>query len=88
MAFGVFCIAGVVHAFLGFYETQGKTLEEIEGIFNSGLPAWKSASIKSTFAEKVHGIQDKQAERTESVGAAAGEEKPADEQITDTTPRV
>lgn len=88
MAFGVFCIAGVVHAFLGFYETQGKTLEEIEGVFNSGLPAWKSATIKSTFAEKVHGIEDKQAGRTKSIGAATGVEKPAGEEVTETTSRV
>jgi hypothetical protein len=88
MAFGVFCIAGVIHAFLGFYETQGKTLEEIEGVFNSGLPAWKSASIESHFEEKVHGIEDKQAGRTESVGAATGGEKPEGEHVTETTSKV
>ncbi|KAL2001377.1 hypothetical protein VTN02DRAFT_1825 [Thermoascus thermophilus] len=58
--FGIFCLASTVHSFLAFYETQGKTLEEIDGVFDSGLPAWRSGQIKSKFGEKVHRIEDKQ----------------------------
>ncbi|KAI1912602.1 high affinity glucose transporter [Ophidiomyces ophidiicola] len=40
--FGVFCAAMFVHVFFMFPETAGKTLEEVEDLFTSNIPAWKT----------------------------------------------
>ena len=40
--FGVFCTAMAIHTFFLFPETSGKTLEDIEEMFLSGVPAWKT----------------------------------------------
>ena len=40
--FGVFCTAMCVHCFFLFPETSGKSLEEVEDMFLSGTPAWKT----------------------------------------------
>lgn len=39
--FGAFNAAAFVHMFLCAPETKGLTLEEMDDMFNSGLPAWK-----------------------------------------------
>lgn len=70
-----------MHSFLAFYETQGKTLEEIDGVFSSGLPAWRSGKIKSKFGEKVHRIEDKQEGIFQSDAADRQSEKEAFEQL-------
>lgn len=44
MIFAAFNGAALVHMFLTAPETKGKTLEEMDEVFDSGLPAWKSAS--------------------------------------------
>lgn len=44
LVFGVFCFAMTVHVFFCFPETAGKTLEEVESMFNEpGLRAWKTS---------------------------------------------
>lgn len=40
--FGCFLVAMTFHFFLAFPETSGKTLEEIEEIFKSKTPAWRT----------------------------------------------
>ncbi|SNX85857.1 probable High-affinity glucose transporter [Melanopsichium pennsylvanicum] len=40
--FGVFTVMMTIHVFLAFPETAGKTLEEVDDIFQSGVPAWKT----------------------------------------------
>ncbi|KAI9789877.1 MAG: MFS sugar transporter [Piccolia ochrophora] len=42
MLFAAFNGAASVHMFLTAPETKGKTLEEMDEVFDSGLPAWKS----------------------------------------------
>lgn len=39
--FGTFNAVACIHMFLTAPETKGFTLEEMEDVFNSGLPAWK-----------------------------------------------
>lgn len=39
--FGAFNAAAVIHMFLMAPETKGLTLEEMDDMFHSGLPAWK-----------------------------------------------
>lgn len=53
--FGVFCIAMFIHVFFMFPETAGKTLEEVEWIFENeteglkyiGIPAWKTTNTRA-----------------------------------------
>jgi len=42
MMFGTFNAVALIHMFLTAPETKGKTLEEMDEVFDSGLPAWKS----------------------------------------------
>lgn len=44
MIFAAFNGAALIHMFLTAPETKGKTLEEMDEVFDSGLPAWKSAA--------------------------------------------
>ncbi|KAL6886125.1 general substrate transporter [Trichoderma longibrachiatum] len=53
MIFGTFCIAMVFHIYFMYPETSKKSLEEIDVLFEGGIPAWRSASAVSTFDEKV-----------------------------------
>lgn len=53
MIFGTFCIAMTFHAFFTYPETSRKTLEEVDILFDSNIPAWRSASAGGTFKEKV-----------------------------------
>ncbi|KAG9071586.1 hypothetical protein KI688_005799 [Linnemannia hyalina] len=42
--FASFCVAMTVHVFFMFPETKGRTLEEMDELFNSDIPAWKTAA--------------------------------------------
>lgn len=42
LIFGIFSITMAIHSFFFFPETAGKTLEEVESIFLSKTPAWKT----------------------------------------------
>ncbi|KAG0055139.1 hypothetical protein BGZ83_009551 [Gryganskiella cystojenkinii] len=43
--FGTFCVAMTIHVFFMFPETKGRTLEEMEELFNSDIPAWKTQAL-------------------------------------------
>lgn len=47
MIFATFNGVAFIHMFLIAPETKGKTLEEMDEVFDSGLPAWKSAPKNS-----------------------------------------
>ncbi|KAF9354769.1 hypothetical protein BGX26_007393 [Mortierella sp. AD094] len=59
--FGGFCIAMTIHVFLMFPETKGRTLEEMEELFNSDVPAWKTSALPTSKLE--HDIEVIQAEQ-------------------------
>ncbi|KAI4718315.1 putative MFS glucose transporter [Aureobasidium sp. EXF-10727] len=42
VVFGVFCVTMFIHVFLCFPETSGKSLEEVEALFQQKVPAWKT----------------------------------------------
>lgn len=42
MIFATFNGCALIHMFLTAPETKGKTLEEMDEVFDSGLPAWKA----------------------------------------------
>lgn len=41
------------HIFFTYPETHGKTLEEIDVLFDAHIPPWKSNQVKSRFSERV-----------------------------------
>jgi hypothetical protein len=47
MIFGTFNALAFVHMSLTAPETKGKTLEEMDDVFDSGIPAWKAGKIDS-----------------------------------------
>lgn len=51
--FGTFCGCMSIHTYLQYPETKGKTLEEIDMIFQSNVPAWHTAkfAIPATVVE-------------------------------------
>ena len=79
--FGVFNTVMAIHAFFMFPETSGKTLEDVEEMFLSGVPAWKTR-VEYQKVRKAEGGQlgDKEAamQREESpVRVENAEEKTA-----------
>lgn len=44
LIFASFNLAAFCHMFLTAPETKGKTLEEMDEVFDSGRPAWRAAS--------------------------------------------
>lgn len=40
-------VAAGVHVYFSCPETKGRTLEEVDALFNSGIPAWKSKHVAS-----------------------------------------
>lgn len=48
--FVAFCGAMTLHVFFFFPETKQRTLEEMNVIFDSGLPAWKTSKVDSQIA--------------------------------------
>jgi len=72
--FGVFCFCALIHSFFLFPETTGRTLEEIDELFNNGVPAWRSSTIKSHFQDRVLAIEEKQ-EAFGPVTEVVGDEK-------------
>lgn len=52
--FGTFCTVAAIHVFLLFPETCGKSLEEIDEIFNNqSIWAFKAKSVPSRFGADV-----------------------------------
>lgn len=48
MIFGTFCMAALIHVFLVFQETNGKTLEEMDEVFeNQSIWAFRNAPGQS-----------------------------------------
>lgn len=62
IAFGVFCFAGTVHAFLMFPETCGKALEEIDAMFEDNVPAWRTVHYESRMDQMVRELEAKTAD--------------------------
>lgn len=67
MIFGTFCFVMVFHVYLTYPETVGKSLEEIDHLFDASVPAWRTAHAVPTLEQKVAGIKDGGAEK-DSVG--------------------
>ncbi|RPA72074.1 general substrate transporter [Ascobolus immersus RN42] len=47
LIFGAFNGCALINMFLMAHETKGRTLEEMDSVFDSGLPPWKTGGIES-----------------------------------------
>lgn len=69
--FGVFCVALTINTFLMFPETKGKTLEEIDQMWEARIPAWKTHNWAPTippsgkFDQEMHKADVEHIEDTE-----------------------
>lgn len=60
--FAVCCFVMTFHVYFLFPETKGRTLEEINMMWDSGVPAWRSASwVPPDFIGRQHAIEEKDA---------------------------
>lgn len=74
MIFAAFNGAALIHMFLTAPETKGKTLEEMDEVFDTGVPAWKTASaLKGSKLDRL-ATEIEKGERKVTVGGLAGDE--------------
>lgn len=57
LVFGTICVAGFVHVFLFFQETSGRSLEEMDDIFDNNTFAFGKISTPASFDERVRRIE-------------------------------
>ena len=51
--FGAFNAFAAITMFLFAHETKQRTLEEMDEVFDSGVPAWKSSKIRTNRLEQL-----------------------------------
>lgn len=87
MIFGTFCIVMTFWVFFLYPETAGKSLEEIDYVFQSKIPAWKSGKAVGTFEDRVREVEQKYGHRAEvtheeaAPAATVGESERGAEQV-------
>ncbi len=57
MIFATFNGLALIHMFFTAPETKGKTLEEMDDVFDSGLPAWKAGKVGSRLDQITRDIE-------------------------------
>ena len=73
MIFATFNGLAFIHMFFAAPETRGKTLEEMDEVFDSGLPAWKAVPKGSRLDQLAKDIEAGNLKITVPiVGAGAG----------------
>jgi len=72
MIFATFNGCALIHMFLTAPETKGKTLEEMDDVFDSGLPAWKSVPKGSRLDQLQKDIEAGNLKVTTIGGTGAG----------------
>ncbi|KAG0261849.1 hypothetical protein BG011_000612 [Mortierella polycephala] len=63
--FAAFCVGMTIHIFFMFPETKGRTLEEMDELFNSDIPAWKTRALPASRLDR--DIEDIKAGETDEV---------------------
>jgi hypothetical protein len=71
MIFATFNGAAFIHMFLTAPETKGKTLEEMDEVFDSGLPAWKAVPKGSRLDQLQKDIEAGNLKITAPLGGSA-----------------
>nr|AYF55693.1 high affinity glucose transporter [Shiraia sp. slf14] len=57
MIFATFNGLAFIHMFLTAPETKGKTLEEMDDVFDTGIPAWKTGKVESRLEQLQRDIE-------------------------------
>lgn len=70
MIFATFNGCAFIHMFLTAPETKGKTLEEMDDVFNSGRPAWKAVPKGSRLDQLEKDIEAGNIKITAPIGGA------------------
>lgn len=70
MIFGTFCAVIFFHVFFTYPETCGKSLEEIDVVFEGDVPAWRSGTFGGTFQDRA----DESRRKREAGGEVRGDE--------------
>jgi len=87
MIFAAFNGAAFIHMFLTAPETKGKTLEEMDEVFDSGLPAWKSVPKGSRLDQLQKDIEAGNLRVSAPFGTSRGiNEKTTIQETTETAP--
>lgn len=73
--FGCFAVAMTVHVFLAFPETAGKTLEEVDEIFQSGVPAWKTRAGSTHLPRDIEAVKAEYSQQVGTPDSASADEK-------------
>ncbi|KAM0273252.1 hypothetical protein ACHAQH_008349 [Verticillium albo-atrum] len=60
--FGVFCTVMIPHIYFTYPETAGKTLEEIDVIFDENIAPWKSRNAGPSLQARVADLQEQKGE--------------------------
>lgn len=75
MVFGTFCLCALIHVFLLFQETCGKTLEEMGDIFdNESIWAFRVKQRESRLVADIEHAR-KEVEATERIGEVSSSRK-------------
>lgn len=85
MIFATFNGAAFIHMFLTAPETKGKTLEEMDEVFDSGLPAWKALPKGSRLDQLQKDIEAGNLKVTAPVGGAHAQETSEKTEAQETT---
>ena len=57
--FGVLCVGAAIQAYISYPETAGKTIEEIEMLFQPGaIPPWKTKPGNSLLDAKIQEVKE------------------------------
>ena len=51
LIFGAFCAAMTLHVFFLFPETAGKSLEQVEAMFDEHVPAWRTRVVRGALSD-------------------------------------
>ena len=74
--FGILCFGAAVQAFFTYPETAGKTLEEIELLFNDqAVKPWKTKPGQSLLDAKIEEVRQQGRRNSSVVGGVTGNEK-------------
>ena len=75
MIFGTFNGLAFIHMFLTAPETKGKTLEEMDDVFDSGIKPWKGVKKGSRLDQLQKDIEAGKIKIAAPLGTGKGEEK-------------
>jgi hypothetical protein len=85
MIFATFNGAAFIHMFLTAPETKGKTLEEMDDVFDSGRPAWRAVPKGSRLDQLQKDIEAGNIKIAGPLGARPGPVETVEEKKVETT---